>query len=1122
MSRFLLEIGATTLFSGGNAPTLQILIGGSVLSSVSMAVGATAYKFELDFSGSYPSSLNFRFDSASGDPGDSITFSEVKINGQPFDIGNYLNTVVLAKGQTAVVDVPSVQYLFGQVEPSDASLGTPTIYGTSGDDAFIGGTSGDDVIDAMDGNDLVIGFAGNDGVLGGAGNDQIFTLEGDDIVLGGTGDDLIIGGSGNDELYGQADNDILVGEDGDDILNGGSGDDGLFGDAGSDTLFGGTGNDTLGGGADDDVLHGEDGDDILIGNDGNDTLFGGNDNDQLFGDTGDDYIEGNDGDDIVDGGDGADELYGDNGNDQIFGGDGNDIIDGGADDDLISGDDGADTIDGGTGADTILGGAGADTIDGGTGNDILHGHSLDAETISAILYANPNVVYSQETGSFYQFVNANINYAAAITAATGSTLNGLAGHLVTITSDAENTFVSSLMNDDAWTAGADIAQDGTWQWNAGLESGVQFSNISGTAVNNMYEGWDAGQPQNNTEYNAILYTTGVWHDWADTSTHSYVIEWESGLMSDDGAADTISGGAGDDMIYGYDGDDILSGDADNDVIFGGAGSDTINGGTGNDVLFAYDGTVQIGAGGSAGATVTILSENFSSNAGVFSYSDGGFGGSDGANVDVTGTRITTDGNTANGALQVYIDGQNNNSFTNASGSWDASVSHTADLTNVQITFSYRHILDSANDSGEDSQVWFEFNGVTYDASGGNSFVHEHQGANGGGPDDDTGWVTVTIDLPDLTANTTYNLSLGILHTGANRSNEDAEVRFDDITITGDEPATGGPATTNTADIGETNVVNGGDGNDIIYGSSGTDTLNGDAGADTIYSASANEAWDALVQSILDNNSGIVYSAETNSFYQHVTTNTEWIAANAAANASTLTGLSANGHLATITSQAENDFIFSFAGGNRLWIGGTDVSSEGTWSWVNGEDAGLQFWSGGAGGSATNGHYSNWLSGAGEPSNGDSAWDYTEYRVDGAWWSNATTRAIHYIVEWDASELLSSVDVTTINGGTGADTLYGNDGIDIFDFDTTDAVDTIENFSATGRDAIDISDILSGYDYLTDNINDFVQLTESGGNTTISVDANGAAGGSSYTDIAVLNGVTGLDLYQMISADNLIV
>ena len=1117
MSTFLFSFDATTTITGATPPTLEILVGGVVMSSVEMQAGATSYDVFVDFTGLAPSSVTLRFAGSSGSPGDSISITAAAVNNTALNIATDLTATLLSQAQTS--GLSAANSVYGYTTPT---LDTPTITGDGNDNNLRGNTAAD-VIDGGGGADRLFGMDNDDQINGGAGDDYIFGQNGADTILGGAGNDVIFGNADNDILYGEADTDYLIGGDGDDILNGGAGNDGLLGDAGNDVLFGEDG---------DDLLVGDAGDDILIGDAGNDQLIGGADNDQLAGGDDDDQLIGGAGNDLLNGGDGTDEIIGEAGNDvavggagndDIYGGDGDDILAGDDDDDYVSGGDGADTLYGDNGSDVVIGGDGADTIYGGANDDILHGHGLDATTISDILFNNANVVYSQETGSFYQFVNTNVNYSTAVTNAAATTLNGVAGHLATITSAAENSFLANIVTDNAFISSADIAQDGTWQWNAGLEAGMQHSNISGTSVNGMYENWDTGQPQINTEYNTVFYTNGTWHDWVDTSTHSYVIEWEAGLMADDAAADTLSGGSGADWLYGNDGDDTLDGESGDDIIVGGDGSDIISGGADDDVLYAYDATVESGSSISAGSTVTILDEAFGTDTGVFSYSDGGFGGTDGGGVNVNGTRITTDGNTANGSLRVLVD--RTGTYTNASGSWDASVSHTTDLTNVQITLSYRHISQSSNDNGEDSQVWLEFNGTTYDASGGNSFINEHLGVNGGGADDDTGWVTVTIDLPDMTASTAYNLSIGVLQTNGTWTNEDSEVRIDDITITGDEPSVGGPPTTNNADIGETNTVNGGSGADLIYGSAGTDTLNGDAGADTIYSASANEAWDAAVAAVLAANAGIVYSAETNSFYQHVTTNATWTTANTNANAATLTGLTGNGYLAAITSQAENDYIFSFAGGNRLWIGGTDAASEGTWSWTNtsgGPESGLTFHTGGAGGGASNGHYTNWI--AGDPSNGNAAWDYTEFRTDGLWWSNASTSSFDYIIEWDADTLMTTVDSTILNGGSGADTLYGNDGLDTFLFETAtwDATDTIENFSASGRDAIDISDLLTGYNYTTSNINDFVQLTEASGNTTIAVDANGTTGGSSYTDVAVLNGVTGLDLYQMIAADNLIV
>ena len=591
MSTFLVTFDATTLIGGATPPTLEVLIGGAVVTSADMEAGNNFYSILVDYSGTAPSSISFRFSGSSGSPGDSISFSSLTVNNAVQSPPAVMSATILNQGQSTALTISSD--IFGHEAPT---VTAPTIIGTTSDEDLRGGIAAD-TIDGDDGNDRILGRGNDDLIAGGDGDDMIFGQDGADTAIGGNGNDILFGNTGDDTLYGEADDDYLIGGGGDDILNGGAGNDGLIGDDGNDIMFGEDGDDWISGDNHDDLIFGDGGNDNLLGGSGNDSIAGGEGIDQIFGGSGNDLmnggagndnINGGTGNDVASGGDDNDNVYGGDGLDQLAGGDGNDSILGGDDNDTLYGDDGADVLNGGQGADTLTGGA---------GDDILYGNGLDADRISSILFANPNVVYSETTGSFYQFVNANVNYLTASDAASTTMLNGVSGHLVTITSAAENSFVTSLINDDSWTSGADLRLDGTWQWNDGLESGIQFSNLSGTPTNNMYENWDAGQPQNNTEYNTILNNgSGVWHDWADSSTHSYVIEWESSAMEEDNNADTLTGGSGDDMLYGNGGNDVLNGGSNDDILLGNTGNDELNGDSGADVAFGGEGNDTIDGG----------------------------------------------------------------------------------------------------------------------------------------------------------------------------------------------------------------------------------------------------------------------------------------------------------------------------------------------------------------------------------------------------------------------------------------------------------------------------------------------------------------------------------------------
>ena len=77
-----------------------------------------------------------------------------------------------------------------------------------------------------------------------------------------------------------------------------------------------------------------------------------------------------------------------------------------------------------------------------------------------------------------------------------------------------------------------------------------------------------------------------------------------------------------------------------------------------------------------------------------------------------------------------------------------------------------------------------------------------------------------------------------------------------------------------------------------------------------------------------------------SCYWIVETNMTWDAANADAIAS-------GGHLATITSLAEQEYIenniLSDIGGTEWWLGGYKISTAPGWAWVTGESWGFENW-----------------------------------------------------------------------------------------------------------------------------------------------------------------------------------
>ena len=134
----------------------------------------------------------------------------------------------------------------------------------------------------------------------------------------------------------------------------------------------------------------------------------------------------------------------------------------------------------------------------------------------------------------------------------------------------------------------------------------------------------------------------------------------------------------------------------------------------------------------------------------------------------------------------------------------------------------------------------------------------------------------------------------------------------------------------------------------------------------------------------------------NHWYEAIAFTGTWDQANTDVQSKTYNGM--QGHLATLTSADENNFVWSQFKTNKYWLGGyqTDNTAEpdGNWAWVTGET-----WS-----------YTNWV--LGEPNDGHygEAEDHLHF-----WDNNGTWNDLHnssttggYVVEYDAVPIPGAV------------------------------------------------------------------------------------------------------------------
>jgi Ca2+-binding RTX toxin-like protein len=555
--------------------------------------------------------------------------ADTALNGQ--DGGDYVDA---GDGDDTVVrGGPGADLVRGgngaDTERGDA--GNDLVAGDAGDDLLLGGT-GDDVLRGSSGNDLLAG-----------GTDTANATDGRDELLGDGGDDVLAGGNASMARTAGADTAIAgravtllatpaSGSGLDDQLFGGYGDDWAFGQNGDDSVRGGPDKDVVEGGPGADTVAGDDGDDLAVG--GSSTAAGVTVNrsgagqpdgaDTVLGDAGVDGIDGSDvlagdnarldpepasggvartrwarvrplvalelfdapttvapdattsGGDTMSGGGGNDLVVGQSGDDTVSGGAGDDAVEGNAGDDTVTGDDGNDELVGGswTGGSYDASAPGRfDHLEGNGGNDVLVGDN-GSVTPQVRLYdvPAPGATVAASSAGRDELLGGDGN-DTAFGQSADDTLSGGDG-ADALEGDAGTDTVAGGAGDDVLVGGGS-ALDGviapTRLGNTLPDSG---DSLSGDGGDDVLAGDNArvdAQPGTVRADGTALRTVRL-----------FDVESAGSPMA--GAADTLAGGTGRDLLFGQGGDDTIGGGDGDDVLEGNAGQDRLAGEGGEDDL----------------------------------------------------------------------------------------------------------------------------------------------------------------------------------------------------------------------------------------------------------------------------------------------------------------------------------------------------------------------------------------------------------------------------------------------------------------------------------------------------------------------------------------------------------
>lgn len=1080
-----------------------------------------------------------------------------------FYVENAGDTVIEAGGEGTDTVQSTLNYtLTNNVEnlilAGAALVGTGNALGNS-----ITGTAGANTLSGLDGDDYLDGGKGSDTLVGGLGNDTFVVDSTKDIVveevgegtdtiissvtwtLGDTFENLTLAGASAIHATGNAGDNTLIGNTGSNTL------DGL---AGADRMIGGLGNDTY-------IV--DDAGDVVEENAGEGT-------DSVYADisytltanveklflTGTDDIDGT--------GNALDNsITGNAGNNTIDGGAGIDVMTGGAGDDTYIVDNEKDSIKEATGggidlvlsdaisytlaanvenltlvggfngtgnkdSNTLTGNAFGNTLDGGAGADVMIGGDGDdfyvVDNIGDVVTENPGEGIDTVRSSVSWTLGANFEHLTLggksaingtgnaedniITGNAGkNTLSGLDGNDTLIGGGGTDTLIGGT-GDDTYVVSAantvliEEAGEGedtvesalTWTLGATFENltltGAAHINGFGNAAANTLTGNDGNNTLDGAA-GADAMTGGkgndvyIVDDAGDTVTENanegtdtirasvnYTLSAEVEHLVLTGAALVGSGNALDNSLTGTAGDNTLSGLDGNDYLDGLAGADTMIGGDGDDTYIVDDAGDVVTEGAGEGTDTVRASVSYVLGANVEHLTLTGTAAINGTGNAENNTITGTTGNNT-------LSGLDGNDYLDGAGGIDTLVGGTGDDT---------YVVDSATDV------------IIEDAGEGTDTVR----------------ASVSWTLGD----NFEHLTLTVAGSGVINGTGNA---LDNTII-------GNLATNTLVGLGGNDYLDdGGAGSDRMYGGDGDDTYAITEAGARIYEDEGGGTDTIILKAGFFGSSYKMASNVENLIMQ---TQNASVTGNALDN--TITGSAGNN---VINGGGGNDVLYGMEGDDKLTTGSGDDTLDG------GEGADTM-----SGGSGNNLYI---VDNVGDVVTGGSGFDHIESSVSfttgsgvesltltGTADNNATGNSLANTLTGNSGNntLSGLAGNDTLDGGdgddmllggAGADTLTGGNDADTFLFEVLSAfgaVDTVTDFNTGDGDAIDISDILEGfYTDGVDNILDYVTFADSGADTIVSVDRDGAGGLFGFQQIAVLTGVTGLtDEAALVAGGNLIV